>query len=418
MNRLLSQVDPEVAAILDAELERQQDTLILIASENYASKAVLQTQGCIMTNKYAEGYPGKRYYNGCKFMDKIEVLAIERAKKLFGVEHANVQPHAGSPSNAAAYSALLTPGDKILAMRLDHGGHLTHGLKLNFSGHTYDFVFYGVEQDTERFDLGRIAELAREHKPKLIIVGGSAYPREIDFAPWREIADEVGAYLMADVAHIVGLIAGRVHADPAPYCDVITTTTQKTLRGPRGGVIMCRQEFASQIDKAVFPGLQGGQMMHTIAAKAVCFQEAMEPDFRTYQAQIVQNAQTLADTLQANGFRLVSGGTDNHLMLVDLNNKDITGRDAANALEKAGITANKNVIPFDTRPATVTSGIRLGTPALTTRGMKEEEMQLVGEMITQVVHSPDDAKVRKRVRQQVQELCENFPIYEDLDLWS
>ncbi len=418
MNRLLSQVDPDVAEILDAELGRQQHTLILIASENYASKAVLQTQGCIMTNKYAEGYPGKRYYNGCEFMDRVESLAIERAKQLFGVEHVNVQPHAGSPSNAAAYFALLDPGDTILAMRLDHGGHLTHGLKQNFSGISYRFAFYGVERDTEQFDLSRAAAIARKHKPRLIIVGGSAYPRQIDFAPWREIADEVGAYLMADIAHIVGLIAGQVHPDPAPYCDVITTTTQKTLRGPRGGIVMCREQFAAQIDKAVFPGLQGGQMMHTIAAKAVCFKEAMEPNFRSYQAQIVRNAQVLADTLLRNDFRLVSGGTDNHLMLVDLDSKNITGHDAANVLEKAGITANKNVIPFDSRPPTITSGIRLGTPALTTRGMKEDEMRFVGEMISQVIHAPHDLQVRERIRQQVKELCEHFPIYEDLDLWS
>jgi len=414
INRALAQVDHEMAKVLAGELDRQQHTLVMIPSENYASKAVLQTAGCIMTNKYAEGYPGRRYYNGCEFMDRAESLAIERARDLFRADHANVQLHTGSQANMAAYYALLKAGDTILAMSVDQGGHLTHGAKINFSGRYYDCVFYGVNRETERVHYDEVLEIAKQRKPKLIVTGASAYPRILDFQKFKEIADEVEAYLMADIAHIVGLIAAGSHPDPVPVCDVVTTTTHKTLRGPRGALILCKEKWAKAIDRAVFPGVQAGPLMHVIAAKAVCFKEAQEFGFREYQRQIIRNAQVLAQTLVEEGFRLVTGGTDNHLMLVDLTDKNMTGRQAADALERAGICVNKNLIPFDTRSPMETSGIRPGTPALTTRGMKEPEMALIGKLMARVLRTPDDMFVINEVRQQVRELCEQFPIYEDL----
>jgi glycine hydroxymethyltransferase len=417
MNRILSEVDPQMAAILEGEMKRQQTSLVMIPSENYASRAVLQTQGCIMTNKYAEGYPGARYYNGCQFVDMAESLAIERAKKLFGAEHVNVQPHTGSQANMSVYYALLNDGDTFLAMEVNQGGHLSHGRKQNFSGHYYNPVFYGVERDTERIDMNHVLDIAMQCKPKLIVVGASAYPRTLDFKEWREVADKVGALLMADVAHIIGLIAGGVHPDPMPYCDVVTTTTHKTLRGPRGAMILCKKEFAEKIDKAVFPGIQAGPLMHIIAAKAVALKEALEYGFREYQAQIVKNAKTLADCLMKEGFRLVSGGTDNHLMLVDLSDKDVTGQEAADLLEESGVIINKNLIPYDTKSATQCSGIRPGTPAITTREMREPEMDQIGMMISRVLKNPKSAKIRSEIRQEVMELCRNFPIYQDLEIW-
>ena len=407
-----------MAKILDGELIRQQNCLVMIPSENYASKAVLQTQGCIMTNKYAEGYPGKRFYNGCEYMDAAESLAIDRGKKLFNADHINVQPHTGTQANMAAYYALLEEGDTILSMNLSHGGHLSHGKSLNFSGKYYNAVFYSVDKDTERIDLNHVLDMAKKHRPKLILVGASAYPRTLNFKEWREIADQVGAYLMADIAHIVGLIVGGVHPDPVPHCDIITSTTHKTLRGPRGAIILCRKEYADKVDRAVFPGVQAGPLMHIIAAKAVSFQEASEPIYRELQAQIVENARTLAESLIGEGFRLVSGGTDNHLMLVDLADRGITGRVAADALEEAGIVVNKNLIPFDKRSAIDCGGIRPGTPALTTRGMKEPEMELIGKMFGRVLNNPGDADIKVQVRQEVEALCQRFPIYEDLELWQ
>ncbi|MFQ6131271.1 MAG: serine hydroxymethyltransferase [Armatimonadota bacterium] len=414
INRTLAQADHEMAKVLEGELDRQQHTLVMIPSENYASKAVLQTAGCIMTNKYAEGYPGKRYYNGCEFMDQAESLAIERAKALFRAEHANVQLHTGSQANMAAYYAMLEDGDTILAMSVDQGGHLTHGAGINFSGRYYKCASYGVNRETERVHYDEVLEIAKECRPKLIVTGASAYPRILDFQKFKEIADEVGAYLLADIAHIVGLIAAGSHPDPVPVCDVITTTTHKTLRGPRGALILCKQKWAKAIDRAVFPGTQAGPLMHVIAAKAVCFKEAQEFGFREYQRQIVRNAQALAQALVEEGFRLVTGGTDNHLMLVDLTDTEMTGAQAADALERAGICVNKNLIPFDTRSPVHTSGIRPGTPALTTRGMKEPEMVLIGKLMARVLREPDDMFVINEVRQQVRELCEQFPIYEDL----
>ena len=405
-----------MAAIFDGELERQRTTLVLIPSENYASKAVLCAAGSVMTNKYAEGYPGARYYHGCQWVDQAEALAIQRAQQLFGADHANVQPHTGSQANMAAYYALLEPGDTILSMSVDQGGHLTHGRRANFSAKYYRPVFYHVDRETERIDLDEVRWLAREHRPKLILVGASAYPRLIDFAVWREIADEVGAYLMADIAHIVGLIAGGVHPSPIPYCDVVTSTTHKTLRGPRGAFIMCRRELAKQVDRAVFPGVQAGPLMHVIAAKGVAFHEAMSEDFKAYQRQIVANAQALAGHLLAAGLRLVSGGTDNHLMLVDVaKSLGITGRQAADALEQAGICVNMNVIPFDSKPPTVTSGIRPGTPAITTRGMKEPEMAEIARMMTSILRDPEHAALAAQVREQVRALCARFPVYESLN---
>jgi len=414
MNRTLAEVDPEMAQALAGELERQQSTLVMIPSENYASKAVLQAQGCIMTNKYAEGYPGARYYHGCEFVDIAESLAIERAKELFGAEHVNVQPHTGSQANMAAYYALLEPGDTILGMPVDQGGHLTHGDKLNFSGKYYRIAFYGVDRNTERLDYDDMLHLARHHRPKLIVVGASAYPRQIDFERCRAIADEVDAYLMADIAHIVGLIAAGVHPDPVPYCDVVTSTTHKTLRGPRGAFIMCRSELAKDIDRAVFPAVQAGPLMHVIAAKAIAFKEAMTEDFRAYQRQIIANCQALAAELIQQGFRLVTGGTDNHLVLVDLRPQGMTGKEAADLLEQAGIIVNKNAIPYDHQPPAIASGIRPGTPALTTRGMKEPEMRRIAQMIGRVLLNREDPGVRSKVREEVRELCARFPVYSDL----
>ncbi len=417
MNRTLLEADSEIATILEGELERQRNNLIMIPSENYASKAVLQAQGCVMTNKYAEGYPRARYYNGCKYMDLVESLAIERARKLLGAEHVNVQPHTGSQANMAAYYALLEGGDTILAMNVSHGGHLTHGAGRNFSGRYYKVFSYGVDKETGRINYDQVLKIARECKPKLIVCGASAYPRIIDFGKFREIADKVGACLLADIAHIVGLVAGGAHPDPNPYCDVVTSTTHKTLRGPRGAFIMCRKKWAKEIDRAVFPGIQAGPLMHIVAAKAVCFREASTPGFKGYQNQIVRNARALASRLLEEGLELVSGGTDNHLTLLDLSRETITGKEAADLLEEAGIVVNKNLIPFDKRAPQETSGLRPGTPAVTTRGMREEEMQKIGKMISRVLHNPRDSGVRKEVRGEVKELCEQFPIYGDLSQW-
>lgn len=420
MNRPLSEFDPQIFDIMRQDLDRQQNCLTLIPSENYASKAVMQMQSSILANKYAEGYAGDRYYNGCEFIDQIETLAIERAKRLFGAAHVNVQSHAGTQANMAVYHALLEPGDTILSMKLDHGGHLSHGLPQNFAGRYYRIVPYGVDEETERINMNGIAALAEEHRPKLIIVGASAYPRWFDFAQWQEIADSVNAYLLADIAHIAGLITADVHPDPVPYCDFITTTTHKTLRGPRGAIIMCRAEFADAIDHAVMPGLQGGPFMHAIAAKAVGFKEAMEPAFKEYQKQVVRNAKALAQRLIENEFRLVSDGTDNHLMIIDLSAtfEKLSGRQAANHLEEAGVIVNKNTIPFDKRSPVTTSGIRLGTPMVTVRGMKETEMQLIGDFISEVLRERKSTKVKNHIKEKVRELCQQFPIYEDLDLWS
>ncbi len=416
MNRSLAQVDAEVARLLQAELRRQQRTLMLIPSENYASRAVLTACGSVLTNKYAEGYPGRRYYHGCQYYDEIEQLAIERAKKLFGADHANVQPHTGSQANMAAFHALLRPGDRILAMSLAQGGHLTHGAPINFSGQYYRPYFYTVSRETERLDYDEILEIAKKVRPRLIIAGASAYPRVIDFERFREIADQVGAYLLADVAHIVGLIAAGAHPDPVPYCEVVTSTTHKTLRGPRGAFILCKAEYAKAIDRAVFPGVQAGPLMHIIAAKAVAFKEAEEFGFKEYQRQIIRNCQALARSLLEEDFRLVTGGTDNHLLLVDLRNKGITGREAADLLERAGIIVNKNLIPWDPLPPTETSGIRPGTPGVTTRGMKEQECHLIGKLIARVIHDGRKSeRVIEEVRKQVEELCDAFPIYADLD---
>ncbi len=407
---ILSQVDPEILDAIRCERHRQRNQIELIASENYVSAAVLAAQGTVLTNKYAEGYPGHRYYGGCECVDVVEELARQRAKKIFGAEHANVQPHSGSQANAAVYLALLKPGDTVLAFKLDHGGHLTHGMKINFSGHYYNFVHYGVDPETERLNYDTIADLAREHRPKLLLAGASAYPRQFDFARLREIADSVGAYLVMDMAHIAGLIAAGLHPDPIPYCDAVTTTTHKTLRGPRAGLILCKEEHAKAIDKAVFPGMQGGPLMHIIAAKAVAFQEVLQPGFKAYQQAIIDNAQVLAETLVAGGLRLVSGGTDNHLMMVDLRKANITGQEAENVLHKAGITTNKNLIPFDPKPPRVTSGVRLGTPAVTTRGFRQTEMKIVGEALLNAVFHAQDEAVLAEVRQVTAELCSRFPV--------
>ncbi len=409
----LKKADPEVFEAIFNELQRQRNGLELIASENFTSDAVMEAMGNVMTNKYAEGYPGARYYGGCEFVDVVERLAIERAKQLFGADHVNVQPHSGVQANMAVYFAVLNPGDTILSMQLSHGGHLSHGHKVSFSGKLYNVVHYTVHPETERIDFDLVRKLALEHKPKLILAGYSAYPRIIEWDKFREIADEVGAYFMADIAHIAGLVAAGIHPSPIPYAHFVTTTTHKTLRGPRGGMIMCKAEFAKDIDKAVFPGAQGGPLMHVIAAKAVALKEALTPEFKQYQEQIVKNAKKLAETLISEGLRLVTGGTDNHLMLVDLRPFRITGNIAEKALEKAGITVNKNTIPFDPEKPTVTSGIRIGTPAVTTRGMKEDEMVKIGKLISKVLRSPDDEKVIGDVRREVQELCEAFPLYQE-----
>ena len=409
----LRRTDPEIFEAIFNELQRQRNGLELIASENFTSDAVMEAMGNVMTNKYAEGYPGARYYGGCEFVDVAERLAIERAKQLFGADHVNVQPHSGVQANMAVYFAVLNPGDTILSMQLSHGGHLSHGHKVSFSGKLYNVVHYTVHPETERIDFDLVRKLALEHKPKLILAGYSAYPRIIEWDKFREIADEVGAYFMADIAHIAGLVAAGIHPSPIPYAHFVTTTTHKTLRGPRGGMIMCKAEFAKDIDKAVFPGAQGGPLMHVIAAKAVALKEALTPEFKQYQEQIVKNAKKLAETLISEGLRLVTGGTDNHLMLVDLRPFKITGNIAEKALEKAGITVNKNTIPFDPEKPTVTSGIRIGTPAVTTRGMKEDEMVKIGKLISKVLRAPDDEKVISEVRKEVQELCDAFPLYQE-----
>lgn len=408
---IVKKIDPEVYDALQKELERQETHLELIASENFVSPAVLEAQGSVLTNKYAEGYPSKRYYGGCEFVDIAEELAIQRAKKLFGADHANVQPHSGSQANMAVYFSVLNPGDTILGMNLSHGGHLTHGSPVNFSGKFFNVIPYGVNKETETIDFDEVERLAVENKPKMIVVGASAYPREIDFKEFRRIADKVGAYVMVDMAHIAGLVAAGVHPNPVPYAEFVTTTTHKTLRGPRGGMILCREEFAKAVNSNIFPGIQGGPLMHVIAAKAVAFKEALGEEFKEYQKQIVKNAKALAEKLSSRGYRLVSGGTDNHLMLVDLTKQDITGKDAENALGMANITVNKNTIPFETRSPFVTSGIRIGTPALTTRGMKEQEMNLVGEYIADVLDNINNESVISDTKKKVFELCSKFPLY-------
>ncbi len=407
----LATTDPDIAAAIEHERERQEEGLELIASENFVSMAVLEAMGSVMTNKYAEGYPGKRYYGGCEFVDIAETLAIERAKQLFGAEHANVQPHSGAQANMTVYLAMLKPGDTILGMNLAHGGHLTHGHPLNFSGKYFTIVPYGVRKEDERLDYDELAAQARATKPKMIVVGASAYPRIIDFARIRAVADEVGAMMMTDMAHIAGLVAAGVHPSPIPHSDFVTTTTHKTLRGPRGGMILCRAQFAKDIDRALFPGVQGGPLMHIIAAKAVCFKEALAPEFKIYQQRVVANAARLSAQLAKAGFRIVSGGTDNHLALVDVFSKGITGKVAEAALGKAGITVNKNAIPFDQNPPMTASGIRVGTPAITTRGLGEAEMDLVAHYIARVLAAPDDQAVLDGVRVDVEALCRNFPLY-------
>lgn len=410
---MLSKIDPEIARAIMLETKRQAGKIELIASENFVSEAVLEAQGCIMTNKYAEGYPGKRYYGGCEFVDMAETLAIERAKQLFGAEHVNVQPHSGTQANMAVYFATLQPGDTILGMNLSHGGHLSHGSPANFSGRLYNVVSYGVDKETEFIDFNEVEDQVKQHKPKMIVVGASAYPRKIDFQKFREIADKGDAIIMADIAHIAGLVAAGLHPDPVPVCEFVTTTTHKTLRGPRGGMIMCKENYAKILNSRVFPGSQGGPLMHVIAAKAVAFKEALSDDFKNYQKQIIANAQAMAEELKAHDFRLVSGGTDNHLMLVDLTNKGITGKDAQETLDLAGITANKNGIPFDTRGPQVTSGIRLGTPAATSRGMKEEEMKKIARLIAHVVEDIHDQKRIEDVKKEVEDLCTRFPLYSE-----
>ncbi|SFQ08032.1 serine hydroxymethyltransferase [Caldicoprobacter faecalis] len=407
--REIYNADPEVAEAIEKELKRQQDHIELIASENFVSLPVMAAMGTHLTNKYAEGYPGRRYYGGCEFVDVVENIAIERAKKLFGAEHANVQPHSGAQANMAVYFAVLEPGDTIMGMNLAHGGHLTHGSPVNISGKYFKIVPYGVDANTGYIDYDEVRRLAREFKPKLIVAGASAYPRVIDFERFREIADEVGAYLMVDMAHIAGLVAAGLHPSPVPYADFVTTTTHKTLRGPRGGMILCKGKYAKIIDKAIFPGTQGGPLMHVIAAKAICFGEALKPEFKEYQKQIIKNAQALASGLIEEGFNLVSGGTDNHLMLVDLRNRGITGKDAEKALDKVRITVNKNTIPNDPESPFVTSGIRLGTPAVTTRGMKEEDMRQISRAISLAL--PDFEKNREQVLEIVDDLCKRYPLY-------
>jgi RpiB/LacA/LacB family sugar-phosphate isomerase len=406
----LRNVDPQIAEAIEREKLRQQENIELIASENFVSPAVMEAQGSVLTNKYAEGYPKKRWYGGCENIDSIEQLAIDRAKKLFGAEHANVQPHSGSGANMAVYFAVLKPGDKMLTMDLSHGGHLTHGNKANFSGKFFEIVHYGVRKDDERIDYDQLAQMAREHKPKMITVGASAYPRVIDFARMGEIAREVGAYLLADIAHIAGLVATGIHPSPMAHADFVTTTTHKTLRGPRGGLILCREKFAKEIDSMIFPGIQGGPLEHVIAAKAVCFHEALQPSFKNYQEQIVKNSKALADGMKRNGYRLVSGGTDNHLMLVDVGAKNLTGKDCQIALDEAGITVNKNTIPFETRSPFQASGVRLGTPAVTTRGMKETEMAAIADMISEVLMDIKNVDAAHKVRARVRELTAKFPL--------
>ena len=400
-----------MAQAIQGEIRRENRRILLIASENYASRAVLEAQGSVMTNKYAEGYPGRRYYGGCEFVDQVERLAIQRARELFGAEHANVQPHSGSQANMAVYFSVLKPGDTILGMNLAHGGHLTHGSPVNFSGIFYKVVAYGVDRETGLIDYDEVARLAREHRPRLIIAGASAYSRIIDFERFAAIARDVGALLMADMAHIAGLVAAGLHPNPVPHCDFVTTTTHKTLRGPRGGMILCKEAYARQVDKMLFPGIQGGPLMHVIAAKAVALREAQSPAFRAYQAQVVANARALAQALMERGYHVVSGGTDNHLFLVDLRPQGLTGKVAEAALDRAGITVNKNAVPYDERPPTVTSGIRIGTPMVTTRGMREPEMVQIAQWIHEVLQAPEDEAVARRVREEVESLCQAYPVY-------
>ena len=410
----LKTVDPEIQKAIDQELSRQREKLEMIASENIVSTAVMQAQGSILTNKYAEGYPGKRYYGGCEYVDIVEQLAIDRAKKLFGAEYANVQPHSGAQANTAVYFALLEPGDTILGMNLTDGGHLTHGSPVNISGKYFKIIPYGVDKETERIDYDELERLAKEHQPKLIVGGASAYSRVIDFERMAQIAKSVGAYFMVDMAHIAGLVAAGLHPSPVPYADVVTTTTHKTLRGPRGGLILCRDaEFGKQFNKAIFPGIQGGPLMHVVAAKAVAFKEALSDEFKVYQQQVLDNAKALADELVKKGFRIVSGGTDNHLMLVDLRSKNITGKEAQFLLDEIGITANRNTIPFEPLSPFVTSGIRLGTPALTTRGLKEDDIREVADIIADVIENREDSAVIEAAKAKVQAICKKFPLYEE-----
>jgi glycine hydroxymethyltransferase len=409
----LSEFDPELSEAIEGELKREEETLNLIASENYASKSVLKVQGSLLTNKYAEGYPGRRYYGGCEFIDRAERLAISRAKELFGAEYVNVQPHSGTQANMAIYLAMLKPGERILGMDLSSGGHLSHGSRVNFSGFLFESITYGVDPETHRIDFDELLRLAREKRPKLIVAGASAYPRILDFKRFREVADEVGAYLVADIAHIAGLIAGGQHPSSIPYAHFTSTTTHKTLRGPRGGMVMCKEEYGGLIDKMLFPGIQGGPLMHIIAAKALCFKEALTPAFKEYQSQIIKNAKALADELMGLGFDLVSGGTENHLLLVDLSREGISGREAEEALERAGIVVNKNSIPFDPKPPAITSGIRLGTPALTTRGMKEEEIKEVARMIGEVLRNIEKEGIISKIKRRALELSSAFPIYKN-----
>src|SRR5271155_3409214 len=411
MRRTLAEADPEIAAAVDHEIRRQHEGLEMIASENFVSQAVLEAVGSVFTNKYAEGYPGKRYYGGCEYADVVENLARDRAKQLFGAEHVNVQPHSGSQANAAAYMSVLTPGDTILGLDLAHGGHLTHGHKLSFSGRLYRAIFYGVEKATARIDYDKLEAVAEREKPKLIIGGGSAYPRIIDFARMRQIADKVGAFLLIDMAHFAGLVAGGVHPSPVPHAHLVTTTTHKTLRGPRSGMILCQQQFAAAVDRSVFPGQQGGPLVHVMAGKAVAFREALDPGFRQYAQQVVLNAQALAETLAAEGYRVISGGTDTHVMLIDVFAKGILGSEAEFALHEAGITVNKNAIPYDTNPPMKPSGIRIGSPALTTRGMREPEMRTIGKWIALALEQRNDPQMLRRIRAEVLGLVERFPLY-------
>ncbi|HZW82654.1 MAG TPA: serine hydroxymethyltransferase [Candidatus Deferrimicrobium sp.] len=414
IKELVEKFDPEVAKAIDLEEQRQRNKIELIASENFVSRAVMAAQGSVLTNKYAEGYPGKRYYGGCEYVDIVEDLARERVKQLFGAEHANVQPHSGAQANTAVYLAVLKPGDTVLGMNLAHGGHLTHGSPVNISGLYYNFVAYGVDAEGETINYDEVLRLALEHRPKLLVAGASAYPRSIDFKRLREIADEAGCLLMVDMAHIAGLVAAGLHSSPVPYADFVTSTTHKTLRGPRGGIILCREKDAQKIDKAIFPGIQGGPLMHVIAAKAVAFKEALEPEFKEYQKKIVQNANALAESLIQRGFRLVSGGTDNHLLLLDLRNKGISGKDAEHALDEAGITVNKNSIPFDPASPFVTSGIRIGTPAVTTRGLDTKAMEEIAEAIDLVLTYHGQADKLQEAQNLVRDLCARFPLYPDL----
>ncbi|MBI4401610.1 MAG: serine hydroxymethyltransferase [Nitrospirae bacterium] len=413
--KALKATDPAVYAAIRAEERRQREKLLLIASENFASPAVLAAQGCLMTNKYAEGYPGRRYYGGCQHVDTVEELAIQRAKHIFGAEHVNVQPHSGSQANMAAYLSVLKPGDAILGMDLAQGGHLTHGSKVNFSGTLFHSYFYGVDRDTERIDYDAVQRIAEECRPRMVVVGASAYARELDFARFKEIAQSVGAYLMVDIAHIAGLIATGLHPNPVPYADFVTTTTHKTLRGPRGGIIMCKAEHAKAVDKIVFPGTQGGPLMHVIAAKAVALNEALSPAFKLYQQQVVANARALAAGLAERGYRVVSGGTDTHLMLINLSHKGLTGKEAETSLDAAGIIVNKNAVPFDEKPPAVASGIRLGTPIVSTRGMREQEMGEIVSLIDRVLQRPQDKRLQREVRKVAKALCGRFPIFYTYD---